>query len=304
MGSPPREWGQPFFQRLDRAFVRFTPTRVGTAWSTAGWTNQTSVHPHASGDSATGRLPNVEITGSPHASGDSTVCECRLLVNKGSPPREWGQLVNPRLAPVNNRFTPTRVGTAPRQVQKRTRATVHPHASGDSSISFSPSNSIRGSPPREWGQPRRLTAGIITDGFTPTRVGTAPRQVQKRTRATVHPHASGDSGISFSPSNSIRGSPPREWGQPRRLTAGIITDGFTPTRMGTASRATSTPAIGAVHPHASGDSCQFAPKCLECPGSPPREWGQRIPRADRVGPHRFTPTRVGTAPGASKPTTC
>ena len=59
-------------------------------------------------------------------------------------------------------------------------------------------------------------------GFTPTRVGTAGDKIDSNTIKPVHPHASGDSELGEGTTGGIRGSPPREWGQPntRWLTLG------------------------------------------------------------------------------------
>ena len=52
-----------------------------------------------------------------------------------------------------------------------------------------------GSPPREWGQPSECAGWTAPMRFTPTRVGTAYPYHPNCHRSTVHPHASGDSGV-------------------------------------------------------------------------------------------------------------
>ena len=71
IGSPPRAWGQFAVEDDQKDFRRFTPTGVGTIcgnWSAA---SATPVHPHGRGDNR-GR-------------------QKILQVERGSPPRAWGQ---------------------------------------------------------------------------------------------------------------------------------------------------------------------------------------------------------------------
>ena len=91
---------------------RFTPTRVGTTLMSPGSVAANPVHPHARGDDAT-----------------ASITRCSRC---GSPPRAWGRLpetdganrrssVHPHargddaaqcgIAVIEERFTPTRVGT-------------------------------------------------------------------------------------------------------------------------------------------------------------------------------------------------
>ena len=187
------------------------------------------------------------------------------------------------------RFTPTRVGTAP-----RISPSTIPYGSG--------------SPPREWGQRATIRPSIITTDarFTPTRVGTAaspsvrylrspfrftPTRVgtaspgdchRLRRSPSVHPHASGDSASVAQPvlpQEPCCGSPPREWGQPPFSLQFVSEDLGSPPREWGQQRST----YGSRYEH--GD------------GSPPREWGQptAIRMTTRRCSGRFTPTRVGTA---------
>src|SRR5690606_19136678 len=91
------------------------------------------------------------------------------------------------------------------------------------------------------------------------------------------------------------GSPPRAWGRLERGQAREHRARFTPTRVGTASRAARRWACTAVHPHARGDGAVLAALVPRVGGSPPRAWGRL--RAELGGrlDGRFTPTRVGTA---------
>ena len=108
----PREWGQHMFGNLRFPRLRFTPTRVGTAvtWNTLPLRN---------------RFTPTRV-GTAHR---ARPCSPK---RRGSPPREWGQLITNRVAWINSGFTPTRVGTADPVDYGRNLSWVHPHASGDS----------------------------------------------------------------------------------------------------------------------------------------------------------------------------
>jgi len=77
-----------------------------------------------------------------------------------------------------------------------------------------------------------------------------------------------------------------EDGQPRR---------FTPTRVGTSTSMRRRAGSRSVHPHTRGD-INFSQLTRNCnSGSPPHAWGHRARALSRLGPWRFTPTRVGTS---------
>src|SRR5262249_13123377 len=111
----------------------------------------------------------------------------------GSPPRVWGrraslrssalsQSVHPHacgdddtidiLMTVNERFTPTRVGTTELAETAQAELSVHPHACRDDLASLKVKFAERGSPPRVWGRLDRCQILMVCLRFTPTRVGT------------------------------------------------------------------------------------------------------------------------------------
>ena len=90
------------------------------------------------------------------------------------------------------------------------------------------------------------------------------------------------------------GSPPRAWGQSadgRRSSGG---DRFTPTGVGTISRARRWSPSSAVHPHGRGDNRHVLRRFVWRRGSPPRAWGQFGCRLWGLPRRRFTPMGVGT----------
>ena len=212
----------------------------------------------------------------------------------GSPPRAWGQLnIHPSVL-RESRFTPTRVGTTSLSPSAHSLSPVHPHARGDNATGGVQTAWANGSPPRAWGQPLHLVEYPLDTRFTPTRVGTTSSYHVPPLPTTVHPHARGDNGVSFSSFSDLYGSPPRAWGQPHHALHVERASRFTPTRVGTTVTRSRLGTEPPVHPHARGDnriSVEYGQsKC----GSPPRAWGQPYRGLAFDEPSRFTPTRVGT----------
>ena len=120
-GSPPRPWGRRSSTCPRGAITRFTPTPVGTTYTSDLMFAVLAVHPHARGDDAIQLIPRlVEL---------------------------W--------------FTPTPVGTTPSARRWRARMTVHPHARGDDGDEDTKQRGKGGSPPRPWGRPPAGTARTL-----------------------------------------------------------------------------------------------------------------------------------------------
>ena len=151
-GSPPRVWGRRDPPQRRRRQRRFTPTRVGTTWTTRWRRRSRTVHPHACGDDY-----SVTLAGSGYV---------------GSPPRVWGRHHVAVGVRVGERFTPTRVGTTATPPEARRRNAVHPHACGDDGEPDHRLVAHHGSPPRVWGRPCDVSFAHGESRFTPTRVGT------------------------------------------------------------------------------------------------------------------------------------
>ena len=170
----------------------------------------------------------------PHGRGDNVRRRCGSGRQDGSPPRAWGQCgfpcgrhehdaVHPHgrgdnhkfmskiICPV--RFTPTGVGTMFRGCSETREDSVHPHGRGDNVSIPSRSQRYSGSPPRAWGQFCALAIDTQFIRFTPTGVGTMATKKDEDGMYAVHPHGRGDNGFSQLNRPSVRGSPPRAWGQ-------------------------------------------------------------------------------------------
>ncbi len=252
-GSSPREWGEVGVKRLRDHALRFIPTRVGRGSASCCSWRERAVHPHASGERHT---------------------ECHETDQAdGSSPREWGEALAASSRRRARRFIPTRVGRGVPSPCPHAASSVHPHASGERPIAPSPALSASGSSPREWGEGTTAVGDEGADRFIPTRVGRGRPMAARTVSTAVHPHASGERSAVESPSASISGSSPREWGEAWAINFQTSKARFIPTRVGRGGTGAPPCPAPPVHPHASGERVRPAPGA--------RSRG------------RFIPTRVG-----------
>ena len=256
-GSPPRAWGRPGHTHKVIAFLRFTPTCVGTACWLPSAASAAAVHPHVRGDGdgtcrtrsrcsrftptcvgtaapAPHRVDKIAVH--PHVRGDGPGLLSSHEGEDGSPPRAWGRQVPHGYCPAQHRFTPTCVGTASAKIWRTQHMrTVHPHVRGDGFGRIVRGVIFVGSPPRAWG--RRSALKFRTTPFS----GSPPRAWGRRLRNVygsiihpVHPHVRGDGRRLCEGQPAHFGSPPRAWGR-----LGLLSLLF--------------PGHAAVHPHVRGD---------------------------------------------------
>ena len=84
----------------------------------------------------------------------------------------WGPHGEVGSVTLDERFTPTRVGTTLRRATSAVISAVHPHACGDHGVWGCRIPRSPGSPPRVWGPQNSIGAVGMEARFTPTRVGT------------------------------------------------------------------------------------------------------------------------------------
>src|SRR5262249_46562017 len=149
----------------------------------------------------------------PHARGDDVRYSPLACSSFGSPPRTWGQCHGVGHYLPAAQFTPTHVGTMILKRRWDKCRSVHPHARGDNVRLRVAADGEPRSPPRRWGQFHLYGSGLCLSRFTPTQVGTINASATLPARASVHPHARGDSGIIIRLDWQPCGSPPRTWGQ-------------------------------------------------------------------------------------------
>ncbi len=294
-GLPPRAWGRPEVLEHLAGKIRFTPTCVGTAASTASRRRNRPVHPHVRGDGSH-RIATV-------------------VLPDGSPPRAWGRQPLVLIHLSGTRFTPTCVGTAWRRSYDPLVYPVHPHVRGDGASRNAQCIVTTGSPPRAWGRHQRFFTEYVANRFTPTCVGTALGRRDPPLGTPVHPHVRGDGARMRRLTITRDGSPPRAWGRRGPSVASPGGSGspprawgrlgehkcqqpqsrFTPTCVGTANHPPPLAPVAPVHPHVRGDGDVGAARAMLALGSPPRAWGRRRPDRAGLPSGRFTPTCVGTA---------
>ena len=154
-GSPPHAWGHPVSPGRWPPRVRFTPTRVGTSSHSSALGAPRPVHPHTRGDI---RMDSTS-TGSPF----------------GSPPHAWGHPLGDRQNGQSGRFTPTRVGTFWARLSSLAESIGSPPHAWGHLFCQGAARSAFGSPPHAWGHLDPDHVRLDCDRFTPTRVGTLPR---------------------------------------------------------------------------------------------------------------------------------
>ena len=126
--------------------------------------------------------------------------------------------------------------------------------------------------------------------FTPTGVGTMNGTRSARSSHAVHPHGRGDNTDIPVRSERAFGSPPRAWGQSAPTLRRPPPARFTPTGVGTITRAARREVPLPVHPHGRGDNVSASVFKRKSSGSPPRAWGQchtgrRLSQHISVHPH-------------------
>ena len=171
---------------------------------------------------------------------------------------------------------------------------VHPHARGEYGALDRGTPLGTGSSPRAWGVCIPIRRRCPMGRFIPTRVGSIFSRVFTPPRATVHPHARGEYYAAQLLIDEQDGSSPRAWGVSIRVNVCQRNRRFIPTRVGSIAASALFRAFSSVHPHARGEYCSCALRCVSLAGSSPRAWGVWRKREERRRPWRFIPTRVGS----------
>ncbi len=134
-GSSPRAWGILTMRRRKSLRKRFIPTCVGNTYKPTNCPRKNPVHPHVRGE--------YNATGQRHSRA------------KGSSPRAWGILGQPRPCFLLLRFIPTCVGNTCLEDVQDGLCSVHPHVRGEYTSADHYQKSWCGSSPRAWGIPHK-----------------------------------------------------------------------------------------------------------------------------------------------------
>src|SRR5437879_2323367 len=131
------------------------------------------------------------------------------LLDRGPPPRAWGQRPDDGRRPARPRSTPTCVGTTSRRTSTRRSRPVHPHVRGDNPPGRAGGPAAPGPPPRAWGQPAGDAGRPAPARSTPTCVGTTESSPAPWRSSPVHPHVRGDNLSGVEVEHEPLGPPPR-----------------------------------------------------------------------------------------------
>ena len=115
-----------------------------------------------------------------------------LDLERGSPPRAWGGLVENGLLLGESRLTPTCVGRTSAPGRVASAPTAHPHVRGEDHTYAADTHAPTGSPPRAWGGRMRFDSRPWDDRLTPTCVGRTSGEMQCRSCCPAHPHVRGE----------------------------------------------------------------------------------------------------------------
>ena len=171
----------------------------------------------------------------------------------GSSPHKWGIQGEEHIDEEMLRFIPTQVGNTSSSPKSPWHDTVHPHTSGEYSLSVFFPPAINGSSPHKWGILLVAQLGLFFDRFIPTQVGNTRPQTNAPRFHSVHPHTSGEYGSGFCFGPCVAGSSPHKWGILALGLAGEAVYRFIPTQVGNTQQGCMKRRHCLVHPHTSGE---------------------------------------------------
>ena len=164
-----------------------------------------------------------------------------------------------------------------------------------------------GSSPHKWGIHLHIAKLHAQLRFIPTQVGNTSSATKVLPQPLVHPHTSGEYGLTLWIRSARVGSSPHKWGIPMKHILSTLWQRFIPTQVGNTAHLAgfiptqvgNTAALGlrrrmsSVHPHTSGEYGGTGIKINTSIGSSPHKWGiqPHNPHGGVVG--RFIPTQVG-----------
>ena len=130
-GSSPRVWGQVDKQIRDVATTGIIPTRMGTSQHLASPIISAGIIPTRMGTRCNHRRCGNRRRDHPHAYGDKLITIIKQIIERGSSPRVWGQVINTYGDTFYAGIIPTRMGTSRACRSGAPVAQDHPHAYGD-----------------------------------------------------------------------------------------------------------------------------------------------------------------------------
>ena len=191
---------------------RNIPTRVGRSIQRPGKISAFSEHPHAGGEK--GNIP------------------CILILERGTSPRAWGEVVVEDDVDELGRNIPTGVGRRLSRSRGTPSRSEHPHGRGEKATARGIPRHASGTSPRAWGEDRSVRRPRLAVRNIPTGVGRRLRQRRSRRRAAEHPHGRGEKSILRWWRYLLHGTSPRAWGEVKRQLKLLMKQRNIPTGVG------------------------------------------------------------------------
>ena len=169
----------------------------------------------------------------------------------------------------------------------------HPRVCGEEARSVGRGVAHRGSPPRVRGKGCVIHFSCPPYGITPACAGKSHIPNTCVTTTWDHPRVCGEKAIVKSPSDKLKGSPPRVRGKGLLQMAGRSEPGITPACAGKSFRSNAVGTLDRDHPRVCGEKGNGCFAVISCRGSPPRVRGKVFyyPRQSRK--KRITPACAG-----------
>ena len=229
----------------------------------------------------------------PRVCGEKVKIAKYFRVKEGSPPRVRGKAAGRRGGPLCRRITPACAGKSLKLLLSAFRLQDHPRVCGEKAIVKSPSDKLKGSPPRVRGKGLLQMAGRSEPGITPACAGKRAMDALPSFPAGDHPRVCGEKAPRHLALCCILGSPPRVRGKARHLVRGAVKRGITPACAGKSRVIVQLCMSTGDHPRVCGEKRTAARLPGLRSGSPPRVRGKASGPPRSSGPGGITPACAG-----------
>ena len=189
----------------------------------------------------------------PHVCGEHNSRPRGTYPGVGSSPRVWGALPFVSSAPQLHRLIPTCVGSTNTATGLSSLLAAHPHVCGEHSFACRAYARPSGSSPRVWGARHQTSHGNYPYRLIPTCVGSTWCAISCWLKPAAHPHVCGEHRCWVTYPSRQRGSSPRVWGAPHRISRGVFNDRLIPTCVGSTNNGTAIHRPSQAHPHVCGE---------------------------------------------------
>ena len=177
--------------------------------------------------------------------------------------------------PVPERSIPAWAGKPTIKTLRTPAASVHPRVGGETYPAIGIDGSDYGPSPRGRGNHGSIARGGRYGGSIPAWAGKPPARSVSRPRPRVHPRVGGETTISTTAIQEIRGPSPRGRGNPGRLHHPHLGAGSIPAWAGKPRLPARAPRASKVHPRVGGETSAASLMPVMSCGPSPRGRGNR-----------------------------